>query len=322
VTACSVVVPTFRRPRLLGRCLAALDRQSIDLTTCEIIVVDDAASDETREQVERWRRSCDAQVKYIAITGRHGPAAARNAGWREASGELIAFTDDDAEPDPHWLARACETMRRTGLDAAWGRTVVPLGETPTDYERGAARLEFAGFVTANCFVSRRALTTIGGFDDSFPIAWREDSDLFFRLLRAGYRVDQIKDAVVVHPIRPASWGVSLRQQRKRAYDALLYKKDRELYARFVRPARPLSHYPIVFALAAAVAAPLTGHPGIAAAAALIWLALTLRFAVRRLRGTSLAPAHVVEMLVTSALIPPLSLFWRALGGLRHRVAFW
>ena len=319
---CSVVIPTHRRPELLGRCLAALDRQSIELSSFEIIVADDAASEETRDQVMRWQRASEARVKYVAVTGRHGPAAARNVGWREASGALIAFTDDDTEPDSHWLDRAMAEMRRARLDAAWGRVVVPIGNTPTDYERDAAALERAGFVTANCFVARRALLAIGGFDDSFPIAWREDSDLYFRLLRAGYRVDHISDAVVVHPVRPVKWGVSLRQQRKGAYDALLYKKDREMYSRFVRPARPSLYYPIVVALAATIAGILTAHLAVAAVAAVVWLALTLRFAARRLRGTSRTSTHIVEMLVTSALIPPLSLFWRALGGVRYRVAFW
>jgi glycosyltransferase involved in cell wall biosynthesis len=322
MTICSVVVPTYRRPELLGRCLAALDRQTIDAASIEIIVADDAASEETREQVARWQRASTVSLRYLAVAGRHGPAAARNAGWHAASGEIIAFTDDDTEPDSHWIARGVDGMRRAKLDAAWGRVVVPLPPRPTDYERDAAGLERAGFVTANCFVRRAALEAVGGFDDSFAMAWREDSDLFFRLLRADCRIDKIDDAVVVHPLRPASWGVSLRQQRKAAYDALLYKKDRTLYARFVRPGRPSLYYAIVVALAVMISAGLTHHTSAALLAGVAWLILTATFAARRLRGTSRAPTHVAEMLVTSAIIPPLSLFWRAVGGVRHRVAFW
>jgi GT2 family glycosyltransferase len=322
MTACSVVVPTFRRPELLSRCLAALDAQRLDASSFEIIVADDANDPLTREQVLRWRGASTATIKYVAVTGRHGPAAARNAGWREAVGEILAFTDDDTEPDANWLAHGIDGLNQRGLDAAWGRIVVPLPPKPTDYERDAAGLERAGFVTANCFVRRRAMDAVGGFDESFTMAWREDSDLFFRLLAAGRRVDYIDDAVIVHPVRPARWGVSLRQQRKSAYDALLYKKHPTLYARFVRPKRPAMYYPTVVAAATMIAATITRHRAIAALASIVWFALTLAFALRRLRNTSRAPAHVAEMLVTSALIPPLSLFWRAFGGVRHRVAFW
>ena len=53
----------------------------------------------------------------------------------------------------------------------------------------------------------------------------------------------------------------------------------------------------------------------------VWGALTIGFWLTRLRGTSHAPAHLVEMLVTSALIPPLSVFWRLRGALRYRALF-
>jgi hypothetical protein len=56
-------------------------------------------------------------------------------------------------------------------------------------------------------------------------------------------------------------------------------------------------------------------------AGLVWAALTGCFLARRLRNTSRAPRHVAEMLVTSALIPPLSVFWRIYGGVRFRVPF-
>jgi hypothetical protein len=53
----------------------------------------------------------------------------------------------------------------------------------------------------------------------------------------------------------------------------------------------------------------------------VWALLTARFFVQRMRGASKHPRHVLEMLVTSALIPPLAVFWRFAGALRYRVAF-
>src|SRR4051812_39670363 len=99
----SVVVPTYRRPDLLDRCLSALVAQDFDPAACEVIVADDAAGDETRRQVEKWAGASRFALRYVAVGPPHGPAAARNAGWRAARGEVVAFTDDDCVPDPGWL---------------------------------------------------------------------------------------------------------------------------------------------------------------------------------------------------------------------------
>jgi cellulose synthase/poly-beta-1,6-N-acetylglucosamine synthase-like glycosyltransferase len=240
-----------------------------------------------------------------------------------ARGEVVAFTDDDTVPDPEWLLCASDTfVNDRATQAAYGCVRVPLPAPPTDYERDAAGLETAGFVTANCFVRRSALEVIGGFDERFATAWREDTDLLFRLLHHGYVVRAVPDAVVLHPVRPASWGVSLRQQRKGSYDALLYKTDPELFARFVHPARPVLYYIIVLALTFSMVALARGATIAAGTSAVVWAGLTGRLAARRLSGTSRAPRHVAEMILTSMMIPVLSLFWRVRGAIRHRVVFW
>jgi GT2 family glycosyltransferase len=282
----SVVLPTCGRPDLLRRCLAALERQTLAREQYEILVSDDTKL-------------------------RSGPAAARNRGWRRARAPIVAFTDDDTVPDPAWLEEGVAEMRR-GADAVVGRTVMPLSDPPTDYERNDSGLERAEFITANCFVRRPVLERLGGFDESFRMPWREDSDLHFRLLDAGGRIIKAERAVVVHPVRPASWGVSLRQQKKVVFDALLFRKHPRRYRERIRAAPRWDYYLTVLLL---LLAPFSS------VALLGWLALTARFVAHRLRGTSKAPAHVAEMVVTSILIPPLSVFWRIVGALRYRVAF-
>ena len=318
----SVVVPTCRRPDLLGRCLAALDAQHFDPRTFEILVADDAASADTRRQVEEFARRARPAVTYVPVTGTHGPAAARNAGWRRARGAVIAFTDDDCIPDPGWVAVGTSAFKGDdAVAAATGRTVVPLPARPTDYERDAAGLEGAEFVTANCFCRREALEAVGGFDERFRAAWREDSDLHFKLLRLGGKVVRVDAARVVHPVRPARWGVSLLQQRKALYDALLYKKHPAHFRRHIRPGTPWDYYAAVALFGMAVAAGGLGGPRLALAAAGGWAIFTGRFCLRRLRGTSRAPAHVAEMAVTSALIPFLSVYWRLYGAGKFGVLF-
>jgi GT2 family glycosyltransferase len=322
----SVVIPTYRRPDLLACCLAAVLGQDFDPADYEVVVADDAADDATRRGapakrvVEELAADARPAVRYVAVTGNHGPAAARNRGWRAARGEVVAFTDDDTVPDPGWLAAGVPPFERDPeLAAVTGQTVVPRPERPTDYERNEAGLESAEFLTANCFVRRAVLEQLGGFDERFTAAWREDSDLHFRLLAAGAKVVKVPGAVVVHPVRPAPWGVSLRQQRKTFFDALLYRKHPRLYRQRIRRRPPWDYYVTVAALTAGTAAAALGRWPVALAAAVVWSVLTGRFLAPRLRGTSRAPGHVTEMVVTSALIPPLSVFWRLAGAVRYRV---
>ncbi len=318
----SVIVPTYHRADLLGRCLAALGSQQVGPGDYEVVVADDAASPATRRQTEEFAASSRATVRYVAVTGPHGPAAARNAGWRAARGEVLAFTDDDCLPAPDWLA---EGLAALGADpaasAASGKVVVPLPDCPTDYERDAAGLERAEFVTANLFCHREALETVGGFDERFTAAWREDSDLQFALLGLGRRIVSAPRAVVVHPVRPAPWGVCLKQTRKVLFDALLYKKHPHLYRRHIRRWPRWDYYATVAAAGASLAAALAGAPLASLAAAGVWTALTGQFCARRLRGTSRSPGHIAEMVLTSALVPPLAVFWRLYGAVKFRVLF-
>src|SRR5439155_15438630 len=152
---------------------------------------------------------------------------------------------------------------------------------------------------------RSALLAIGGFDERFTRAWREDSDLQFSLLRCG-AVGHAADAIVVHPVRAAPWGVSLRQQRNMFFDALLFKKHPQLYRTRIRAHSPWHYYLIVGCTVLALAALLAGARAAALVPAGVALSLIAAFAAHRLRGASHAPAHVVEVLVTSFAIPYLA----------------
>jgi glycosyltransferase involved in cell wall biosynthesis len=321
--AVSVVVPTFNRPDLLERCLAALVEQDMDSHAYDIVVADDAANMETQRQVEEWSERCAGAgpaIHYLPVRNTQGPAAARNAGWRSARGAVIAFTDDDCIPQPGWLVAGVRAIAG-GASAVSGRVVVPLPEAPTDYELNAAGLETAEFVTANCFVLRVVLAAIGGFDERFAAAWREDSDLHFDLLERGEPIAHAPDAMVVHPVRPAPWGVSLSQQRKSQYNALLYKKHPVLYRERIQAWPPRRYYAAVGLLAGMLAGIAARRPVLAAASGALWAGLTGQFVAHRLCGASRKPAHLLEMAVTSAAIPPLAVSWRLYGAVRFRTPF-
>jgi GT2 family glycosyltransferase len=316
----SVVIPTRGRPELLARCLNALCRQTIGFRSYEIVVVDDGPSRDTHAVVQDCADRMAPQglsVVYVASNGPHGPAAARNRGWRRARADIVAFTDDDTEPDANWLEAGLAAFE-PGTDAVTGRLLMPLPASPTDYEMDASCLTRSEFVTANCFCRKATLIRLDGFDERFPLAWREDSDLQFRMLRLGTRIAHAPGALVVHPIRPAGWGVSLRQQRKIMFDALLYRKHRALYRARIRRTPRWDYYAAVASLALIALGLASGTPSVVVGSAGMWAGITGGFALRRLRHTSRAPRHIAEMILTSALIPPLAIFWRIMGALKYR----
>jgi GT2 family glycosyltransferase len=201
----------------------------------------------------------------------------------------------------------------SGVEAATGRIIMPLPDRPTDFERDAARLEDAEFVTANCFVRRSALAAVGGFDERFTAAWREDSDLHFSLLERGYTVVSAPGAVVIHPLRSAPFAAGLGMQKKVMFDVLLYLKHPRLYRERIRRRPPWFYLTVSASLALSAGCLMAGFEGAAAGAFAVWAALSAFFFFRRLRSSSLSWRNVLELLATSALIPLLSIFWRVVG---------
>jgi hypothetical protein len=105
------------------------------------------------------------------------------------------------------------------------------------------------------------------------------------------------------------------------FNALLYKKHPDLYRQKVQASPPWRYYGIVGALLVCIGGMLGQQPYLAFGAACLWMLLTGCFCLQRLHKTSRQPGHVAEMLVTSALIPPLAIFWRLRGAMKFRVWF-
>ncbi|MDB5933844.1 MAG: hypothetical protein JWQ01_1188 [Massilia sp.] len=318
--AVSVVVPTGGRLDLLDRSLDALTRQDYPADAYEIIIVDDEPSRNTLQLVAGWRaRTLDrgARLVYVANDGAHGPAAARNLGWRTARAPIIAFTNDDTVPSPGWLTNALATLD-ADTDVLCGRIETAAQRLMSDDEPVDAAAEVDA---ANCFCRRAVLEALDGFDERFRDGWRQDSDLHFRLLEMKARIARAPQALVVHPVRPAPWGASLFQLHKISFDALLYKKHPELYRKKIRRLPCWEDYAVVAALVAGIAGLAGSHELLAVVGWGAWLVLTAMLCISRLHGGATSAAHVADMLVTSALIPPLAVFWRLLGAIRYRVRF-
>jgi GT2 family glycosyltransferase len=174
-------------------------------------------------------------------------------------------------------------------------------------------------VTADMAIRRAALEAVGGFDERFPRAYREDTDLVLRLEDAGWRVVRGQRAVW-HRARPAPWWISVRLQRGNADDVLLERRHGPGWRQ--RVGEPTGSYPqhrlTVAVAAAALAAALAGRPTAARIAAAAWLVRTARFAWSRIAPGPRTPREVAAMLVTSAAIPPAACGHRLAGRLRWR----
>jgi len=316
----SVIIPTFRRPQSLSRCLLALERQSFPRDAYEVIVVSDGP-DEISELIVPDFIKGDQRFIFLQTPLKKGPAAARNFGWKKANGSLIAFTDDDTLPDRHWLNAIWKAYNGEKLIAYSGRIKVPLPLRPTDYEKNTAGLETAEFVTANCCCTKAALEKVGGFDEQFAMAWREDSDLYFKLIEASIPVIQLPDALVVHPVRYAPWGVSIKEQKKGMFNALLYKKYPQLYRQKIQRLPAWNYYVMVICVLIFIVAIGWQIKWLTVLSVAGWLVLYMIFSHKRLRNTSRSVDHVAEMLVTSACIPFISVYWQLYGALKYRVFF-
>jgi histidinol-phosphate phosphatase family protein len=318
-----VVIPTIGRASL-SRLLASLadSAAATSRPVPPVFVVDDRPAPAAELELAGFRER-NWPITVLRSGGK-GPAAARNAGWRRCESEWVAFLDDDVLVSPNWLTDLAADLAAAAplVGGIQGRIEVPLpaGRRPTDWERGTAGLATAAWITADLAYRRSALIECGGFDERFPRAFREDSDLALRMLDRGWHLCR-GSRQTVHPVRPAGWWASVRQQRGNADDVLMRRlhgadwRRRAAAALGRRPQHLLSTAAGSVALAGAV----TGRRRLAGVAGLVWAGNTAEFSWRRIAPGPRNPAEVLRMISTSIAIPPAaSWFWlRALADRRQ-----
>ncbi|WP_157937576.1 glycosyltransferase family 2 protein, partial [Oceaniglobus roseus] len=211
----SVVVVSRGRPDALSRCLTGLAQ--LDHPAFEVIVVADEAGRRAAAA-----HPLAAQVKLLAC-GRPNISAARNIGIGAAAGDLVAFIDDDAVPEPSWLLHLAApfadpdvaaaggfVIGRNGISFQWrGRQVEDTGAAlplpfagdapvvPAPPPGGAIKTE-----GTNMALRREVLLALGGFDEAFAF-YLDETDLNLRLARAGHRTALVPLAQVHHGFAPS-----------------------------------------------------------------------------------------------------------------------
>lgn len=187
--AVSAVIPTHLRPHLLVEAIASILSQT--RLPAEIIVVDDANDEDTRQAVHDAAAQASVQVTYIENNARRGACGSRNLGAANASSPYIAFLDDD----DLWRPTFLEEMLRTILDASADFAMCGLyrfedGRAPElrSTPEGLTTLDVVAdprsMTGSNVLYRREVFAAVGGFDPSVPVF--NDWDLFIRLIDAGF----------------------------------------------------------------------------------------------------------------------------------------
>jgi len=229
----SVVTATHNRAARLEALLEGLRAQTLAPERFEVIVVDDGSSDATAHVLERQCARGGLTLHSLRHSRARGPAAARNRGWRQARASVIAFTDDDCVPAADWLDAILSSVGDADDLIVRGQTLPNPAETEAlgPYAK-TMRITHPSphFETCNVAYPRAILERLDGFDESFPSAAGEDTDLGARAIAVGGRAAFAPQAVVHHAVFRRSAREALRDARLATDDVLAYKLNPELRA--------------------------------------------------------------------------------------------
>ena len=314
-----IVIPTVGRPSLLTL-LQAVDRGAGPLPGAVFVVNDRQDPTAVPADLSLLSDAFAARVQFLS-SGRRGPAAARNVGWRASGAEWVAFLDDDVVPTPTWK-RDLEvdlTGLPAGVAGSQGNITVPLpaDRRPTDWERNVASLESGKWITADMAYRRQVLEEVGGFDERFIRAYREDSDLALRVRQAGYAL-VVGRRRSIHPVLPASPWASVRRQAGNADDVLIQALHGDWEPQQRRLGRKRTHLLTTMAGITALAALALRRRRLSSAAGLAWVAGTAEFAWARIAPGPRDVREVLTMVLTSVAIPPAAAAWWLIGLARRR----
>nr|MBA3654462.1 glycosyltransferase [Actinomycetota bacterium] len=246
----------------------------------ELIVVDDASTDDTWVVLERLAESAALAVRPMRLPVNEGPATARNVGWRAAAAMQIAFTDDDCIPQPGWLAALADGL---------GDADLVQGQTRPDPAQAGRAGAFSHWIevtseqghyeTCNMAYRREVLEAVNGFDETFRLPFGEDLDLAWRAKQGGFRSAFRADALVWHDVGRSSWTAYIRRMSRRRDFVLLCRRYPALRASLGM--RVFTHPTAVALVAVLIAALLRPH-------LILWLtfaALAIRYVTKTVRDT-------------------------------------
>lgn len=295
--ALSVIVPARNAAATLGRCLESLLAQAADDT--EVLVVDDASTDETAEIASRHA------VRLVRLAEHRGVSAARNAGAAAARAPLLLFLDADVAPGAGLLARGRRWFTDSEVDAVIGSyDDEPAHRATVSLFKNLAHHHFhqrspgptTTFWGACGFIRRDLFARSGGFDERrFHLPSIEDVEIGDRLAGLGARMLLDPELTVKHLKRWTLWSVVATDVRRRAipWTELWLERRRLPQNLNFQPGQRLAAALAVAGLALGVAAPFSPAARLALAAVFppaVWINRDLYALFLRKGGLRLAVA--------------------------------
>lgn len=229
----TVIICTFNRASVLNTTLSSL--RSLQVPTSlewELLVIDNNSSDSTREVVDNFAAASGLNVRYV-FEKRQGKSYALNTGIGAASGNIVAFADDDVAFHPEWLINLTKTLEDYDCIAVGGR-IVPVWNAPVPawlqmegqqaighFDLGEKHQEIDYAHGANGAFKRKAFEKYGLFQvetgpDGKLRGGHEDDEFGARLRRQGERIMYAPRAIVYHPVETEK--LNKRYFRKWFYD--------------------------------------------------------------------------------------------------------
>lgn len=224
IPSISIIIPTHDAADTIGQCLNVLFDQTVSCRRYEIIVVNDGSTDPTEEVAREY----DVRVVTQPNQGR---AAAKNAGIREANGELLLFIDADCEATRSWIEEVTAPFTDQEIVGVAGtlrtrQKGIVARFTQIEYEDKYEIMASSDYVdivdTASAAYRRRVFEENGMFDTTLFTA--EDTDFSFRLANKGYRMAFAPRATVFHQHPESISGYARRKWGYGYCRTVLYRR--------------------------------------------------------------------------------------------------
>ncbi len=185
----SIVVLTYNRKNLLNKCILSLLQQTYE--GFEIIILDEFSNDGTGDLIKDFCKN-NSNITLLQRE-KKGLGYGRNMGIIAATGDIIAFIDDDEEAHKNWLYNGVQALKQNNADVVLGAIYYPNGDLFKDIS--STTLIWA---TANIFYRKKVIKEVGMFDEKFVFG-SEDVDLGLRVFKNGYKMVVSEKAKTYHP---------------------------------------------------------------------------------------------------------------------------
>jgi glycosyltransferase involved in cell wall biosynthesis len=243
----SVIIPAYNAQETIDFCLDSLIKQKDLDIPLEIIIVDDGSTDGTVEHIKYFQRQDlpnNITIRLLQQEKNQGPAAARNRGAKEATGDILLFTDADCVAESDWVKEMLSPFKSEHVSAVKGayktkqpELVARLAQAEFDsrYELLARQEKIDVVFTYAAAIKKSVFWEVGGFDTSFPKADNEDTDLSYKIAKNHTIIFNPK-AIIYHQ-HPASLKEYLTKKFSRGYWRM------HVYKRFPEKAMQDSYTP-------------------------------------------------------------------------------